>query len=435
MRSAVRCLLFALCLLPWPARSQQIATHRLTIAANQELRLSDSEVDDIVAGMAPILNVADFSWDVACAGVDFERRGTVILSPDIPLSVAFSSDIMRLKSRFPQANVFVVADLTCGSVQAAGCSRHGFDAQAVKLFPGYDSQIWSHERGHIVGLNHSTAGHEDEGAVPENAGKRLMFWRAGVGHNGLTQDECDHFKRVAVSSIVIAQAAPSPPTGNRLTPHHPADNVLTEKAGKIITTPWLHEPPVDDINKLDEADLTSVRRYLAFDGPPAPGWGNAAYVIALRGHADDASLINRTLLSRWQALPGDASREQVVASRQFLQAKLSAPSALGVLALRTRSDFAVSGLLNVIDLEGAKSAIGEAAAPSLARAAIRNAQISQIPRALAAVETAVTEARAVNEGRAATSRFPRLSNDDISELTRLGDAVRVRGLEAIVPPQ
>lgn len=104
---------------------------------------------------------------------------------------------------------------------AAGCGEIGVEPLVAGQFPGFDAQLWLHERGHNVGLQHSAEGPAPDTSFAQTVGMRFMFWQLGIGHLGKTLNECAHFEHGTLRSMntvnnapVVGAAAASPSGGS-----------------------------------------------------------------------------------------------------------------------------------------------------------------------------------------------------------------------------
>jgi|HubBroStandDraft_1064217.scaffolds.fasta_scaffold02151_12 hypothetical protein len=372
-------------------RAQTLEQHELTVAANSSLHVSNAEVDTIIQEMNQIIAHKVYNWDQACPNITFKRKGDVQNVPTLALSGSYDELAQELHSKAPGANVMIVSVISCAGIDAAGCGTIGQEPSIVGQFPGYDAQLWLHERGHAMGLAHSAEGGEDS-AYPPNISMRFMFWQLGVGHTGKIAPECASF---ATSRFASTTAIPAPPSQVAAAPPAPiapqAPDLaamasaahLTVAAFKIVGAPWVDRMPIDAISRLAPADLESVRDLLR--GPPNQYWSQAMNTLAIAGNASDVGLIQRALTFPLAAVaPGHASPAVISQARNLLRIKLSAPSALGILAGRTKSDSAVDTLWATANLETSSKAVGNAGAvatTSLSKSAIGGLSVVSTPKA------------------------------------------------------
>lgn len=386
-----------------PAYAQQPGViHRLTIATASPY-VSDKQVDDIIKEMNTTLRGKSprYSWDVDCPGVEFLRVGPVIHNPELADSGTFNELRNSLRQHEPSANVMVVTGINCSFViGAAGCSPVGSEPLVVGTYPGYDAELWLHERGHGMGLEHSREGPKPDTEVPQGVGMRFMFWQLGLGHTGKTQDECDHFHRRPFASTVAQLAAAVPPGSPTVAPADadPSEDVrqaaqaagLTVKAFQVVGPPWLHgQLPMTQIASLEAGDVNSIREMLR--GGVTVYTAQASQVLAFRGTAEDVDLIRQSLEDQLPAV-GPGSQVDGIAAQNLLRAKLNAPVALGILLNRTKSTDALAVLASARRLQNAIAFADPAHAPALRAAALQGLALSNSPEADKELDSALQEA-------------------------------------------
>jgi hypothetical protein len=380
--------LLALTLLsPVNARTQ----HVLTVASNPTLALSNDEVDEILTQMNATMATSKYSpWDVPC-DVKLVRNGDVIQSNQLPLQGDYNSLISSLHKIAPSANVLVVSGIDCSGIVAAGCGLIGGEPLVVGQYQGYDSQLWLHERGHNVGLQHSAEAPAGESTVPQNVGMRFMFWQLGIGHVGKIASECDKYQEPSthLASVVQVQAPAVPPApapaAATLAPSEELATAarsagLTPKAYEVVGPPWVHGMPLGLIKQLSQEDIQSIRSMLS-TGVPNPAWPQAIDALAVVGTAEDVKLVQRALNLPVAAVGPGASKESVAEFRNLLRLKLSAPIALGIIANRTQSESAVETLSQIAQVENATKLVGEGAANALSKSALNGLAVANTPAA------------------------------------------------------
>lgn len=431
-----------------------IVTHHLRIAASSALPLTNADADAIISKMNATIATQAYSWSVPCPGVQFVRDGDVFHSPSLSTTGTYESLSAELRGISPQSNVFVVSYLTCEQVNAAGCGPIGLEPAIVGAYwPDYDYQIWLHERGHNVGLSHSAEAPLDDTQQPPEIALRIMFWQIGDGHNGLTQDECNHFESPSLASIspntaVVAAAPPGrqlgpgaqiatavsaavppvavpehpaalPVTGNTIaqtaaSPPTPAsDEViyaelrkkraqeaaslgLTTKAFEVIGHPW-ERAPIEKVKALGAEDIESIRNLLK--GAPNQYTAQAIAVLGQIGTEADVALIAGTLNRPAAAAPpGPLSTETRQQIRFDLSAKNASAGALGLLAKRIKSDAAVEALTANVDINQTAKSVGASNAQQLSINSL--SALSSIPNsaAQAAVDAALQASRNAGAG-------------------------------------
>jgi hypothetical protein len=451
------------------ANAQVVERHELTVAANSTLHVSNAEVDSIIKQMNQIMATSSYSWDEVCP-VQFVRKGAVRSINNLALKGTYEVLADDLRFKAPGANVMVVSFIDCNGIAAAGCGNVGSEPVVAGLYPGFDAQLWLHERGHNVGLYHSAEGQPDS-EYPENVGMRFMFWQLGVGHVGKIASECLQYSKTLFASTIAvhpvalaASVAPSVLPGNTnvsSTPSAPHTTPiaaappaaasqtngelsalakkahLTEAAFRVVGPPWVDRMPLDQIKTLTGADLASIRDMLK--GTPNQYWPQAMQALAVVGDDNDVNLLNRALNLPLPAIaPGSLDAAAIAQTRSLLKIKLSAPTALGILANRTHSTAAVDSLWDTVDLKKAHKVIGAAAAESLSKSALNGLSIANTPKAQEYLDLALTPQAAVPPGHVAPplpashKNIVPLSPEEIQRLKNTSLAIKDLGLEAYV---
>jgi hypothetical protein len=368
-----------------------------------------------------IFRAKSYSWDTACPNVKFVREGHVFSSNKLLKSGSYEQLSENLKNVAPNANTFIVSGVNCEGYVAAGCGPIGGEPEIVGAsWPGYDAQIWLHERGHNMGLQHSAEGPDDDDQVSQDVGMRIMFWHLGIGHNGKTAQECETFKALTYASETSQTISAAMPPGRKglmqsasqtvknttgpdntglTAPATPPSIVstageasypdfkeqqdqaaktsgLTPKAFRVVGAPWVEgHPPVKQIRELDPDDIHSIRNL--FKGPPNQYWQASLNTLALIGTASDADLIKRALNKPLPAVPpGGLDAFSIQQRRYDLAAKAAAPQALGILAKRTDSVEAIQTLHDELDLKKAAKIVGKDSARELSTSALKSLQAS-----------------------------------------------------------
>jgi hypothetical protein len=458
------------------ANAQIVERHELTVAANSSLLVSNTEVDSIIGQMNQIMTTGSYPWDVPCP-VQFVRKGAVQSVSNLALTGTYEVLAQDLRLKAPGANVMVVSTIDCNGIGAAGCGNVGSEPIVAGSNPGFDAQLWLHERGHNVGLYHSAEGLPDS-AYPQNIGMRFMFWQLGVGHVGKIASECMQYSKTLFASTItvhpaaVAASGPSAIPGTvDVTSEHSAShatpiaaaaaaaaaapaagapdgdgelNALAEKAHltvaafRVVGPPWVDRMPLDQIKKLTAADLGSIRDMLK--GTPNQYWPQAMQALAVVGNDSDVKLMKRALNLPLPAIaPGTTLDAAAIAqTRSLLKIKLTAPTALGILANRTQSTAAVDSLWDTVDLKKAHEVIGPAAAESLSKSALTGLSIANTPKDQQYLDLAMTPQAAVPPGHvvppppASHKEIVPLSIEEIQHLKNTSLAIKNLGLEAYV---
>jgi hypothetical protein len=436
------------------AYAQSVREHDLRIAANKSLLVTDSEVDNILGQMNQKIAAKSYPWDIACTAVTFKRIGSVINSDDFLLSGTFEEFRSNLHAFAPTANVLMVATIECGGLDAAGCGVVGEEPLIAGQAPGLEAQLWLHERGHNVGLQHSAeAPVADDNSNPTIT-KRFMFWRLGSGHDGKTANECSHFEAASVHAPTPGRTsgnsgAPSPamlpqslsPKFAQLsTTQDSSSSViadgekvgLTASAAKVVGFPWVDGTPIQEIRSLNSEDVASIR--MLFKEPPNRFWPQAVQTLGIVGNADDVQYIRAALNVPLPAVSGDAANIQQI--RTLLQTKLVAPKALGILANRTQSSSAVDVLTNTANLEVAQRLIGANAANSLSRNAITGLSLANSSKANAFINAALKPEIPLSTNspppdEANNIKVAPLGKDEVRAITESNQRIRTLGLDSI----
>jgi len=397
-------LIITLASLCEPLWAQGVVLHKLTVASNSALLLTNMEIDTLLASVNRLLAARSYPWDVSCSNVQLVRNGDVIQSDQLLLTGSFSELAASLAGAAPSANVLVVSAISCGLVtNAAGCgSAAGGEPLIVGQYPGYDDQLWAHERGHNVKLPHSAEAPTKDTAVDPSIGMRFMFWQLGLNHLGKTADECRHFMTSQLPSIVKRSASPGadlsvPPDANDIalakqvakTATAPPridydesirsaarDAGLTVAAYRIVGAPWVEAMPLAAMRALSMEDIQSIRSLFAKE--PNVYWPEAITTLGIVGNNSDIDLIEKVLELPVAASPPGETLDQKGkdALRLLFRIKLAAPTALGILGNRTQSDSAVTELTRAATIEGARELIGNTAAVSLSKRALLALAIS-----------------------------------------------------------
>jgi hypothetical protein len=254
-------------------------------------------------------------------------------------------------------------------------------------------QLWLHERGHNVGLDHSADRPYSEKAVPPSVGLRLMFWSLAPGHLGKNSTECAAYENAAlasVSKLLVAADAPKgysasllqengvSTTASPLSGPSPDDSVklfeearklgLTDAAIKVAALPWEGKAPYDDIKALNKDDINSI--HALFKGAPNGFWAQAIQILAIADQEGDLTYIQTALgLPMKDVSPRD-NRSDIRMNRITRDIKSVVPAALAIVANRTKSSNASKLLISIADLDNAKKLIGNASAVTLSKSAI-----------------------------------------------------------------
>ncbi len=410
---------------------ERVVEHRLTFAANPELGITETTLNDIVQEMNVIVQHPDYTWDAPCSQVRFVKSGTLVAKEDLPLAGPFDYQVKQFRKLAPSANVLLVSSVGCGNVaSAAGCAHIGAEPAIMALnSPGYEALTVLHERGHNMGFPHSAESPTVDRQVAEQIGMRYMFWRLGQGHIGQTPRECEGFTRLTYPSIASARdtdsssrllaAEAAPPVTDRgessIVRREELQNEaaraagLTPRAYGVVAPPLLEgKLPFTEISELDKDDLESLRKLLR--GTPNSYWLNACYVLAIVGGPEDVALIENALTRPLTASattslqarnPGQISKAGLIAL------KIGAADSLGMIANRiSRLDphaaqSAVDTLFKVAHIDQAGLILGQSqAAMNLSRSAQRALSLPQtetsrqfVARILKSTETASLRGR------------------------------------------
>ena len=382
MFSKIMFIASAMFLLSSSSASQEYIVHKLKVATHPSVDVQNDDVDAILNKMNEHMAESAYPWDDKCHDIRFVRDGDVIQNSRLATNGTFEELSASLKANVPDGNVLVALGVSCSGVVAAGCGVVGVEPLIVKALSGsseyYGPQLWLHERGHNVGLQHSAESPATESDVDSSIGKRFMFWTLGLGHVGKSRADCAAFRGSSFKSVLRSQSVPgvvNQPVrtllaaaavipgeagqmqggsggtlvsgdgvrgSNDLTSLAQKEG-LTIQAYKAIAIPWIGDAPRELISQLTEADLESIRGLLRRSDSPYTS--QAVQVLGLRGNPSDVSLLKKLIEAPLPAvIPGDTSKETRDALRQFKQTKIAIPSALGELAKRTHSEEAVKVL-------------------------------------------------------------------------------------------
>lgn len=347
------------------ARSDTIIVHNITVAANPIAAFSNTKVDSILSKINSILERSDYPWDTSCKGIRFRRNGDVIKSSGIPASGSDDQLFAARSTHAPSANIVLALDVTTcvGTSSVDGCGFVGSENFAIQ--PSIDdASVWLHERGHNMGLPHAEGETQSEFSVPQEWGKRVMFWQVGDRHFGLTANECARYKVKKFGSINEIAAIAAAGTDNGADAE-PDLGMLTPKAREAVN-PWTHSVDVQKIARdLSEADLASLRKMLE-SGKPNAAWGKALEILAVRGDVRDEPVIEKVLTMPSPVAAGamtDEQQDQAVILRQL---RLNSIRAAGIFCGKAKTIGCDTKLLPVL----ASSALIDTVEPEL-RDAVR----------------------------------------------------------------
>lgn len=449
IRSGFGLVLLVLILLMAKAGAAERIQHRLIFATSPQAAVDEAEVDDVLKRINTLIRGSRYGnpWDFPCPVVEFVRWGPVLRDARLPDSGTYEALASALKEIAPKANIYVVRGVECnGYESASGCDRIGSEPLIVGTYPGFDEQLWLHERGHSLGLRHSGESPKLDSEVPSNVALRFMFWTLGEGHVGKTSDECSAFMKAGFPSVVKVQVPAAPLTArigagesapvmslgldsiSELTQATAQETAsthsrygLTEAAFAVVGPPWVHGAPVAVIKALGVADINSIRTMLR-TGEVNPYWPQALHVLALAGDKSDVLLIKDVMEKPASAPVAGTSPMQKEARRSFLRTKMTAPVALGILANRLKSSRAIEILKNAADPEKALAAVDTTSAEEFSKRALHG---------LALAGTAESREFLSNlQGGGAAKRQPRLTATEIFNLRSKALTVETQGLDA-----
>lgn len=436
---------------------------RLTVASNPALSVTNAEVDTIIQQMNQIMKTRTYPpWDVTCPDAEFVRKGDVIHNANLLLTGNFDDLAANLKKYAPSADVLIVTSIDCAGVDAAGCSPICGEPLVVGQYPGYDAELWLHERGHNVCLPHSADPPGEDTSVSQDVGMRFMFWRLGIGHVGKTSSECSHFETTKLASIVpVTSAAAIAPTtahnGNVMaaqlpppvassTSHDVEERVdqsakavgLTPGAFKVVGPPWVEGMPLDEIRRLSPADLDSIRKMLT--GRPNTYWPQAINALAITGNVQDVPLIKHALQLPVAAVAPGANPTTIHQYRTLLRIKLAAPKALGILANRTQSNSAVNTLVTTAQLHNAAVVGGsKTVATSVSKSALTGLSFANTPEAnkfltnaLKAQATVAPSPNGNQPVQATPVKIAPLSTEEEKRLQTNAMTIQKKGIDAFI---
>ena len=366
-------LILALC--SQLALADSVYEHELRIAASPDLRLTDADLQSIIASANALIEgrQSSYNWDVACSDVKFVKAASLIEDKHLLTYGSYFDLTDSLNLYGHGANVLVVTGISCGDVPvAAGCSPVGGEPLIVATQTGMDGELWAHERAHGVGRAHTKEKPTTASSVAPQLGKSFMFWQLARDHLGKSQADCDAFRNYALASIVTVSGPP--PLANAhalaqldasvaasleaLAPAPPDEAAqaatadLTLAAFRVVGAPW-EAIPAADIKALNDEDVGSIRKLM--HGPISPYWPQAMFVLGLRGGLADLDVIEAPL-KMLVAGPDKVTRLSGGDLRALLRAKLMAPTAIGILSNRLKSDDAV-GLLGKLSDPGQSRAV------------------------------------------------------------------------------
>jgi hypothetical protein len=445
-----------------PVHAQTIELHRLTVASNPAWKVSNAEVDSIILQMNTIVSGSSYNWDVPCPRVQFARKGNVIGDSRLLLSGTYSDLASNLSANQPSANVMIVAGIFCPITIAAGCGDIGTEPLIAGRAPGFDAQLWLHERGHNVGLRHSKEKPMTDTQVSQMDGMRIMFWQLGKGHVGKTSWECNQFSTNHFASTVEVQAGArvaavnSPVAPVRLVSQNtsPGQNSavaapnqkdleeakglkLTVSAFNVVGAPWVEGIPFDAIKALSASDLESLRGMMK--GAPNHYWPQTIQILSVVGDVTDVERITNALTLPIPKVASGNGVDNTSRLRDLLIIKLTAPTALGILANRTQSDSAVGLLAKTTDMNAAQKLVGTGAAESLSRSALTALSLANTPRAIRFIESLSAPQKpggptefAFQPDLPSGTKLPRLTSNDIARLRKTSAEVQNKGIESFI---
>lgn len=428
--AAAFCVAYTLLFVP-NAHAENVKVHKLHIAASRELRFTNAEADRIISAMNNIVRKSDYSWDVACTKIRFERDGDVFSDISIQ-GGSISAVVNQVRPKFPKVNMVIVSSMICGSVSGAiGCGNIGSEPAMMLPNQGDDGQVWAHERGHNVGLHHSAENGDPKGSE-EDVYDRVMYWQAGTRHWGLTQPECDAYYNSRLGSVVTEaaeSAAGAEASTSTDSPPPESDFGLTPAALDAVKS-VMDSYPIDKIKALNETDLASLRKML--DGDANMYTARAMYILAYRGVVNDIEIIGKPLSTEMPELPENPDQKSIVQMRFSLQAKLAAPGAIGVLGNVTKDQKAAEILQHYAALENAEKVAGKDSARAISVAALEGLVTMHTPEALAFVKANLTQTNNVEQAEVGPGGIPKLTTDEINALTLKSDNITKLGVDAVL---
>lgn len=407
-----------------PAASQ-MRQHKLRVAQGPGPNFTNSDVDAILRKITGFMHSADFNGDVPCEKVEFVRDGNVITHSDLPVSGPFDDQVQAMRLLAPDANVLISFMIDCDGVEAAGCAPVNAPAGGDEMVVNSDSStrgavVWLHERGHIVGKGHLGQG-QSANAVPEAVGRAVMFWNPSPQSTGVDQVHCTAYRHKILPTIVNVQAGSVQPAP--VAEAAPLTHGLTDAAFEILNSAWVEGMPIDGVKALNDADLDSIRQMLR--GNTNDLWPHAIMVLAYRGNADDLALISRALEIPAAAPSGDPTAEDRARERTRQRTILQVPSAIGLLALRTKSANAASTLRSLSHTAVSGRIAGPALSTPLSKQALRGL-------AVAGADSGAAPLNAATRQGMATFRLDNLA-PDAPNASQGGDLVLPTPLAADIP--
>lgn len=314
VRSAI---LFALLIVPSAAAAAD-RTLFMEVEKPKDSFVTESFFDDMAGSAGTVARTKDATDDVAC-GLRLVRSGDIVEHQTLPKEITTRAQLSQIQNL--PVDVFVMDQLSvCGNYEnapaVAGCTRPGpilVEADSV----GYLTLI--HEIGHKSGRSHSTprAQCEDDPTLmlaPTIKKNNIMFCTRHAARKWMTSDDCSiikatpHFSDgdadlggtdLGEANIELAQLPEISAT----------QDLLASLFGEGIN--------FGAIAALSEEQLAAIRAELRGNDPRF--WEQAAYVLGIRGNADDL-----------QAIVALAHRAANIATPEGYRARSAVPEALGM---------------------------------------------------------------------------------------------------------
>jgi len=304
----------------------------LTIGHRPEIRLDDSEADQILKVATEAVASKDGPNDVPC-DITLKRSGAVKISNDYPIEINSEAQFNAAKGL--KTSIIVVDRIRyCGGFGPGilGCAPVPGDFLVVvrkivsdgRSGPAIEGVVWAHEFGHNRGLSHNFREHA------------LMYPSAQVKNRELDQSESQTYAtgKVGVQPILVANS------DSKANESKPDLSPSLQPIEQVVRAAYPHGLPYSLLKQYPEESAKKLREMLRNPAEKAYH-GQIAGALCIIGGPTDFGMIK-------SFIEGSVKPEDDVA----IGNKEMAITALGYLLAKTNSDQVLQFLSSSVTDQG-----------------------------------------------------------------------------------